>query len=78
MKFCEALDLPRGITAVIGSGGKTSLLMRLAEEVPGTAICELVEISRRGDFTEADIEERTERIIAAFVDWLGELGLLRE
>lgn len=38
MKFCEALDLPRGITAVIGSGGKTSLLMRLAEEVPGTAI----------------------------------------
>ena len=47
-------------------------------EVPGTAVRELVEISRRGDFTEADIEERTERIIAAFVDWLGELGLLRE
>lgn len=47
-------------------------------EVPGTAVRELVEISRRGDFTEADIEERTERIIAAFVDWLGELGLLSE
>lgn len=27
---------------------------------------------------EADIEERAERIIAAFVDPLGELGLLRE
>lgn len=47
-------------------------------EVPGTAVRELVEIARRGDFAEADIEERTERIIAAFVDWLGELGLLRE
>jgi len=47
-------------------------------EVPGTAVRELVEIARRGDFTETDIEGRTERIIAAFVDWLGELGLLRE
>ena len=47
-------------------------------EVPGTAVRELVEIARHGDFTEADIEGRTERIIAAFVDWLGELGLLRE
>lgn len=47
-------------------------------EVPGTAMRELVEIARRGDFTEANIEGRTEKIIAAFVDWLGELGLLRE
>ena len=47
-------------------------------EVPGTAVRELVEIARRGNFTEADIEGRTERIIVAFVDWLGELGLLRE
>ena len=46
--------------------------------MPGTAVRELVEIARRGDFTEADIEERTERIIAAFVNWLGELGLLKE
>lgn len=38
MKFCEALDIRPGVTAVIGSGGKTSLLCRLAEEVPGTAI----------------------------------------
>ena len=47
-------------------------------KVSGTAVHELVEIARRGDFTEADIEARTERVIAAFVDWLGELGLLRE
>ena len=47
-------------------------------KVPGTAVRELVEIARRGDFTEAGIEERTDRIITAFVDWLGELGLLRE
>ena len=38
MKFCEALDVRPGVTAVIGSGGKSSLLRRLAEEVPGTAI----------------------------------------
>lgn len=47
-------------------------------KVPGTAVRELVEIARRGDFTEAGIEERTDRIITAFVDWLGELGLLSE
>ena len=47
-------------------------------EVHGTSVRELVEIARHGDFTETDIEERTERIISAFVDWLGELGLLKE
>ena len=47
-------------------------------EVPGTAVRELVEIARRGDFAESDIEARTERIITAFVEWLGKLGLLRE
>ena len=46
-------------------------------EVPGTAVRELVEIASNDDFTESDIEQRTERIIVAFVDWLGELGLLR-
>ena len=38
MKFCEALDVRPGVTAVIGSGGKTSLLRRLAEELPGTVL----------------------------------------
>lgn len=47
-------------------------------EVPGTAVRELVEIAQHNDFTEADIEERTERIILTFVDWLDELGLLNE
>ena len=32
MKFCEALDVRPGVTAVIGSGGKSSLLRRLAED----------------------------------------------
>lgn len=31
--FAEALNIRPGITAVIGSGGKTSLLYRLAEEL---------------------------------------------
>ena len=32
MKFSEALDVRPGVTAVIGSGGKSSLLRRLAED----------------------------------------------
>lgn len=46
-------------------------------KVPGTAIRELVQIASRDDFNEDDIEARTNRIIEAFVDWLGELGLLK-
>lgn len=33
MNFSEALHIPRGLTAIIGSGGKTSLLLRLAREL---------------------------------------------
>ena len=47
-------------------------------KVSGTAVHELLDVAQRDDFTEADIEERTERIILAFVDWLGELRLLDE
>ena len=38
MAFFRQLGVAHGVTAVIGSGGKTSLLRRLAEEVPGTVI----------------------------------------
>ena len=40
MKYYEALGISRGITALIGGGGKTSLLMRLAQELSsfGTVI----------------------------------------
>lgn len=38
MTFCKALSVPRGITAIIGSGGKTSLLYRLAEELHGSVL----------------------------------------
>ena len=38
MAFYQQLGVEPGVTAVIGSGGKTSLLGRLAEEVPGTVI----------------------------------------
>ena len=33
MKFAEALAIEKGLTAIIGSGGKTSLLLRLAREL---------------------------------------------
>ena len=35
LKFVEALGMGRGVTAVIGSGGKSSLLNRLAMELRG-------------------------------------------
>lgn len=38
MKICEQLHIVKGITAVIGSGGKTTLLRILAEELSGTVI----------------------------------------
>lgn len=34
----QLLQIRRGVTAVIGSGGKTSLLARLCRELPGTVI----------------------------------------
>lgn len=33
MRFAEALNITRGTTAIIGSGGKTSLMLRLAQEL---------------------------------------------
>ena len=38
MGFAEALGVRSGVTSVIGSGGKTSLLAALARELPGTVI----------------------------------------
>ena len=36
--FAEALKIVPGVTAVIGSGGKTTLLRTLADELPGTVL----------------------------------------
>lgn len=38
MRFCEALGIDRGITAVIGGGGKTSLILRLAQELSSVIV----------------------------------------
>lgn len=38
MGFAEALDVRPGVTSVIGSGGKTSLIAALARELPGTVV----------------------------------------
>lgn len=37
-KLRELLGIEKGVTAVIGSGGKTTLLARLCAELPGTVI----------------------------------------
>ena len=36
MQFCQLLQIPRGVTAIIGSGGKTTLLYLLARELSHT------------------------------------------
>ena len=38
MALYQLLGIPHGITAVIGGGGKTSLLRHLARELPGTVL----------------------------------------
>ncbi len=38
MQLYEKLGVRRGVTAVIGSGGKTTLLRTLSRELPGTVI----------------------------------------
>ncbi len=38
MRLAEALDVRPGVTSVVGSGGKTSLLAALARELPGTVV----------------------------------------
>ena len=38
MSLAEVLDITPGVTSVIGSGGKTSLLTALARELPGTVV----------------------------------------
>jgi len=37
MTFCEALHIEKGITAIIGGGGKTSLMYQLARELSENA-----------------------------------------
>ncbi len=41
MELWELLDIPRGVTAIIGSGGKTAMLYTLAEELQrrGRVLC---------------------------------------
>lgn len=38
MELAEMLGVGTGVTAVVGSGGKTSLLAELAQELPGTVV----------------------------------------
>lgn len=45
MQLYERLGVPCGVTAVIGSGGKTTLLRTLSRELPGTVILTTQRIS---------------------------------
>ncbi len=51
-KFCDILNISRGITAVTGSGGKTSLIGKLAGELGSKGrviVCTTTHIFRPGD-----------------------------
>ena len=38
IELYKRLEIQKGVTAIIGSGGKTSLMLRLCRELPGTVI----------------------------------------
>lgn len=64
MEFWKVLGIRPGVTAVMGSGGKTGLLRRLARELPGTVLlCTTTHIRPFAgiplltDPTEADLQQ---------------------
>ena len=64
-KFCDILGIEKGLTALIGSGGKTSLMMRLAEELceqDRTIICTTTHIMRPEGILTAETVEELEEI----------------
>lgn len=85
MTFSETLNVRKGITAIIGSGGKTSLMFRLAEELRENAsviVCTTTHIAKPehipvclGD----DVQQvrellRTERLVCAATEKDGKLS----
>lgn len=38
IELYKSLEIKKGVTAIIGSGGKTSLMLRLCRDLPGTVI----------------------------------------
>ena len=62
-KFCDILKISKGVTALTGSGGKTSLMMRLAEELcerGRTVICTTTHIMRPEGIPTVGTEEELE------------------
>ena len=60
IELYKQLKIQKGVTAIIGSGGKTSLMLRLCRELPGTVIvCTSTHI-----FSPADLPLYTEPLTA--------------
>lgn len=80
MIFAQALQVPTGITAIIGSGGKTSLMLRLAWELTSQGASVILSTSTR-IYPPEDIpftEEITKKVTGAVcvgtpVEW-GKIG----
>ena len=64
MNFAEAFQIQKGITAIVGSGGKTSLLCRLASELTGRVlICTTTHIFPPEQFPFAEKAEAWEGVL---------------
>lgn len=64
MGFATALQIEKGITAIIGSGGKTSLLCRLASELSGRVlICTTTHMFPPAEFPFAQRAEAWEGVL---------------
>ena len=66
-KLYALLGVEKGVTAVIGSGGKTGLLAKLCQELPGTVI--LCTSTRIYPFDLPLITERVETLPAHIEEW---------
>lgn len=82
MKLTEALRIRPGLTALIGGGGKTTLLYALARELRtegGVLVCTSTKILRPGDLpvlenpTPAEVAEglKTHRLLCVGAPWEG-------
>lgn len=79
MMLCDVLEIPKGVSAVIGSGGKTSLILRLAQELQSrgkVVICTTTKMWRpaENEVLCRTKEEAVEALKVANIVYIGEIN----